>query len=70
MELACEGERNSRGTMMLASILFAVLWVGGMIWWTGPEGANIVILSICGAIAGVAWYFLMRKCAGCRRPGN
>ena len=43
-----------------ASILFAVLWTGGMIWWTGPEPANVVILTICGAIAAALWYFFMR----------
>lgn len=47
-------------TLVLASIVFAVLWTLGMIWWTGTQTANIVILSIAGAIAGVLWYFGMR----------
>ena len=47
--------------LIWASILFAVLWTGGMIWWTGPQPANVVILAICGAIAGWLWYVFMRK---------
>jgi hypothetical protein len=45
--------------LVLSSIVFAVLWTSGMIWWTGTETANIVILSIAGALAGVLWYFAM-----------
>jgi membrane protein DedA with SNARE-associated domain len=45
----------------LSSIAFAVLWTGGMLWSTGPiDRANIIILSICGALAGCAWYYAMR----------
>jgi hypothetical protein len=46
--------------LVLASVLFAVLWTLGMIWWTGTETANIVALSIGGTVAGVLWYFAMR----------
>ena len=52
---------NPEFRLTWASILFAVLWTGGMIWWTGPEPANVVILAICGAIAGWVWYVFMRK---------
>jgi hypothetical protein len=31
-----------------------------MIWWTGIEAANIVIMVIAGVVAGVLWYFAMR----------
>jgi hypothetical protein len=48
-----------RTRLALASILFAVLWTAGMIWWTGTDIANIVGLSIGGALAGVLWYFAM-----------
>ena len=47
-------------SLVYASIAFAVLWTLGMIWWTGTETANIVILSIAGAIAGVLWFYGMR----------
>ena len=47
-------------TLVWASIGFAVLWTLGMIWWTGTQTANIVILSVAGAVAGVLWYFAMR----------
>jgi len=46
--------------LVLSSILFAVLWTGFMIWWTGTETANVVILSIAGIVIGVVWYFAMR----------
>jgi hypothetical protein len=46
--------------LVLGSVVFAVLWTLGMIWWTGTETANIVILLISGAVAGVLWYFAMR----------
>ena len=46
--------------LILASVFFAVFWTLGMIWWTGTETANIVALSIAGAVAGVFWFFAMR----------
>ena len=43
------------------SIAFTVLWVSWMIWWSGIyHPANIIILSICGAVAGYLWYYAMR----------
>jgi hypothetical protein len=43
------------------SIAFAVLWVGSMVWWNEiHQPANIVILSVCGAVAGYFWYLGMR----------
>lgn len=47
--------------LKLASIAFAVLWTGWMLWSTDSfDWAGIVILSIAGALAGVSWYFAMR----------
>ena len=32
-----------------------------MIWWSGIyDAANMIILTICGAGAGYAWYRVMR----------
>ena len=32
-----------------------------MLWWSGSlERANVIILTICGAAAGYAWYRAMR----------
>lgn len=43
------------------SIAFAVLWVGSMVWWNEiHQPAEIVILSVCGAVAGYFWYLGMR----------
>ncbi|MBR0931898.1 hypothetical protein [Bradyrhizobium jicamae] len=47
--------------LILCSIAFAALWTGGMLWSSGTiDRANVIILSICGAFAGVAWYYAMR----------
>lgn len=49
--------------LVLASIVFAVIWTLGMIWWTGPESVNVIILAVCGVLLGVAWYFAMKAFA-------
>ena len=47
--------------LKISSVLFTVLWTGGMLWWSGAfEPANIIILSVCGALAGYFWYRAMR----------
>jgi hypothetical protein len=52
---------NPVSRLKWSSIAFAVLWTGWMIWWSGIyDAANIVILSICGALAGYFWYLAMR----------
>jgi hypothetical protein len=43
------------------AIAFTIFWVGAMLWWSGEHHpANIVILTICGSIAGYLWYLAMR----------
>jgi hypothetical protein len=51
---------SPQNRLVLASVLFAVLWTAGMIWWTGTGIVNVVIFCIAGAMAGVLWYFAMR----------
>jgi ABC-type Co2+ transport system permease subunit len=47
--------------LKLCSIAFAVLWTGWMLWASGPiDRANVIIMSVCGAFAGWAWYYAMR----------
>lgn len=48
--------------LILASILFAVLWTAGMYIWAAPTftGLGAIALAFCGALAGVFWYFCMR----------
>jgi UDP-N-acetylmuramyl pentapeptide phosphotransferase/UDP-N-acetylglucosamine-1-phosphate transferase len=47
--------------LKLSSVFFTVFWIGGMVWWSGAfERANVIILSICGALAGYLWYRAMR----------
>jgi hypothetical protein len=44
-----------------SSVAFTVLWTGWMIWWSGDyDAANIIILTICGSIAGYFWFLAMR----------
>jgi UDP-N-acetylmuramyl pentapeptide phosphotransferase/UDP-N-acetylglucosamine-1-phosphate transferase len=51
---------NTVTSLKWGSIAFAVLWTGWMIWWSGDFAAvNIIILTICGAVAGYLWYRLM-----------
>lgn len=45
--------------LRLASLAFAVLWSGWMIWWLSPmRPAEVGMLAISGALAGFAWYWL------------
>jgi hypothetical protein len=40
---------------------FTVLSFGWMLWWSGSyDPANIIILAICGSIAGYVWYYALR----------
>lgn len=44
-----------------AAVAFSIFWTGGMVWWSGElHAANIVILSVCGAIGGYLWYLAMQ----------
>ena len=48
-------------SLKLSAIAFTVLWSGWMLWWGGTyELANLVILSVSGAVAGYFWYRAMR----------
>jgi hypothetical protein len=49
--------------LKLSAIAFTVLWSGWMLWWSGSyEPANIIILAVCGSVAGYLWYRMMRWC--------
>jgi hypothetical protein len=53
---------NPKSTLVIASIAFAVLWTVFMLWWNAPmDTAKVVILAISGALAGVLWYWGMRR---------
>jgi hypothetical protein len=55
--------------LKLGAIFFTIFWIGGMLWWSGEyHPANIVILTICGTIAGYLWYLAMRLTFQCLRP--
>jgi hypothetical protein len=47
--------------LKLSGAAFTILWTGWMLWWSGSfDLANIIILAICGSLAGYAWYRVMR----------
>jgi hypothetical protein len=48
--------------LKLSAVMFAVLWTAGMVWWGGNYSvAHILIMTIAGALAGLAWYLIMAK---------
>jgi len=47
--------------LKLCAIMFTVLWTAWMLWSFGSfDGANVIVMSICGSGAGCAWYRAMR----------
>ena len=52
---------NPATSLKLGAIAFTVLWIGWMLWWSGSlDHVNIIMLSICGVVAGYGWYRAMR----------
>ena len=52
---------NSVTRLKWSAVVFAVLWTGCMIWWSGDyDRVNVVMLTIWGAVAGYLWYRFMR----------
>jgi hypothetical protein len=52
---------NPTTPLKLSSLAFAVLWTGWMLWANEPvDRANVVMLVVCGALAGSAWYYAVR----------
>jgi UDP-N-acetylmuramyl pentapeptide phosphotransferase/UDP-N-acetylglucosamine-1-phosphate transferase len=52
---------NPLTSLKCGAIAFAVLWPAWMVWWSGSFApANIIILTICGAVAGYLWFRIMR----------
>ena len=52
---------NTVTSLKWGSIAFTVLWTGWMIWWSGDfHVANVIILAICGSVAGYLWFCAMR----------
>ena len=52
---------NFVNILKLSSVMFAVFWSAGMVWSSGDFAvANIVILTILGAVAGYFWFLAMR----------
>jgi hypothetical protein len=47
--------------LKLATVVFTIFWIAAMLWWSGSlERANIIVTTICGAVAGYGWYRFMR----------
>ena len=48
--------------LKMAAVAFSVFWIVGMLWWSGEyHPANIVILTVCGAVGGHLWYPAMHR---------
>jgi hypothetical protein len=61
MEIVMDTRMESQRSLILASSIFALLWVAGMLWWNAPMStARAVIIIIFGAFAGLLWYAAMR----------
>jgi hypothetical protein len=55
--------------LKLASIAFSVLWTCWMVWSTDSfDWAGIVILTVCGILAGVGCYIAMSFAFRLMRP--
>jgi hypothetical protein len=48
--------------LKLSSVGFAVLWTAFMAWQSWPlDWPLLIILAVCGALAGLGWYWLFGK---------
>jgi uncharacterized membrane protein YfcA len=48
-------------SLKFSAVLFTVLWIGWMLWWSGSfDWANVIILTVSGIVAGYLWYRVMR----------
>ena len=53
---------TTENQLKLSSIAFAVLWTAFMAWQNWPLGwPLLIILVVCGALAGLGWYWLFGK---------
>jgi hypothetical protein len=53
---------RSETVLKLSAVVFAVLWTGFMWWDRAPlETSGVIALMVCGALAGVLWYWLYGK---------
>jgi hypothetical protein len=49
-------------SLRVGAVVFAVLWTLWMLSWSGShDRVSTVMLLICGAAAGYAWYLAMRR---------
>jgi hypothetical protein len=48
--------------LRLSAVVFAILWTLLMWWSRGPmDTAPLLVLVLCGALAGGVWYWLYGK---------
>ncbi len=53
---------RSRNQLIVSSVVFAVLWTAGMLWWSARvNAAHTIILIISGVIGGLVCYWLFGK---------
>jgi hypothetical protein len=48
--------------LRLSAVVFAIFWTLLMWWSRGPmDTIPFIIMALCGAVAGVVWYWLYGK---------
>jgi hypothetical protein len=48
--------------LKLMTVIFAVLWTAGMVWWTAQyDAVHIALLAASGAVVGVLWHWGMSR---------
>jgi hypothetical protein len=53
-------DTNPAISLKWSSIVFALLWTGWMVWFTGSFNlAGVISFAVCGAMVGYFWYLAM-----------
>jgi hypothetical protein len=53
---------HSETVLKLSAVAFTLLWIAMMWWRNAPlEFSGVVALVVCGALAGMLWYWLYGK---------
>ena len=61
-------DTNPAISLKWSAIVFALLWTGWMIWFTGSfNAAGVISFAACGVMVGYFWYLAM--CFVFRRAG-
>jgi membrane associated rhomboid family serine protease len=52
---------NLSTRLKCGTAVFIVIWVAGMLWWSGSLApGNVISTTVGGLIVGCVWYYAMR----------